>query len=127
MGRHDTHSAEEHAVRGMRAFHTPETSTASFWIGPRSGRGKFSGTAALSIVMLIQGASQAVVLSDIVTAAAEGAGKLSGVFVRQTKKDRDPLRAMRPASALAGRKVFVAAELFTFGCGALDGALLAEC
>ena len=77
--------------------------------------------------MLIHGASQAIVLSDIVTAAAEGAGKLSEVFVRQAEMDRDPLRAMRPASALAGRKVFVAAELFTFGCGALSGTLLAEC
>jgi len=77
--------------------------------------------------MLIHGASQAIVLSDIVTAAAEGAGKLSEVFVRRAEMDRDPLRAMRPASALAGRKVFVAAELFTFGCGAWTEALLAEC
>ena len=77
--------------------------------------------------MLIHGASQAIVLSDIVTAAAEGAGILSEVFTRQTEMDRDPLRAMRPVGALPGRKVFVAAELFTFGRGALGGTLLAEC
>src|SRR5438552_17946572 len=77
--------------------------------------------------MLIHGASQAIVLSDIVTAAAEGAGKLSGVFVRRAEMDRDPLRAMRPVCALPGRKVFVAAELFTFGSGALGDTLLAQC
>ena len=82
-------------------------------------------TAALSGVMLIHGASQAVVLSDILTAAAEGAGKLSGVFVRPAEMDRDPLRAMRPASTLPGRKFVVAAELFTVGCGELPWALLA--
>ena len=75
--------------------------------------------------MLIHGASQAVVLSDIRTAAAEGAGKLSEVFVRPAEMDRDPLRAMRPVSILLGRKVFVAAELFTVGCGELPWALLA--
>lgn len=75
--------------------------------------------------MLIHGASQAVVLSDIVTAATEGAGKLSVVFVRLAKKDRDPLTAMRPASTLPGRKFIVAAELFTVGCGELPRALLA--
>ena len=75
--------------------------------------------------MLIHGASQAVVLSDIRTAAAEGAGKLSEVFVRPAEMDRDPLRAMRPASILLGRKLFVAAELFTVGCGELPRALLA--
>jgi hypothetical protein len=75
--------------------------------------------------MLIHGASQAIVLSDIVTAAAEGAGKLFRVFVRQAQIDRDPLRAMRPASTLPGRKFLVAAELFTVGCGELPWALLA--
>jgi hypothetical protein len=75
--------------------------------------------------MLIHGASQAVVLSDIVTAAAEGAGKLSGVFVRQAEMDRDPLRAMRPGTTLPGRKFVVAAELFTVGCAELPRALLA--
>jgi hypothetical protein len=81
--------------------------------------------AALSVVNLIQGASQAIVLSDIVTVATEGAGKLRWVFVRQGEIDRDPLRAMRPASNLLGRKFFVAAELFTVGCGELPWALLA--
>jgi hypothetical protein len=75
--------------------------------------------------MLIHGASQAIVLSDLLTAAAEGAGKLSRVFVRVAELDRDPLRAMRPAFTLLGRKFFVAAELFTFGCGELPWALLA--
>ena len=75
--------------------------------------------------MLIHGASQAIVLSDIVTAAAEGAGKLSEVFVRRAEMDRDPLRAMRPVANLPGRKILVAAELFTVGCGELPGALLA--
>jgi hypothetical protein len=79
----------------------------------------------LSVVILIQGASQAVVLSDIVTAAAEGAGKLNKVFARRGTCDRDPLRAMRPATFLPGRKIFVAAELFTVGCGELPWALLA--
>ena len=75
--------------------------------------------AALSVVNLIQGASQAIVLSDIVTAAAEGAGKLSSVFVRQGANNRDPLRAMRPALTLPDRKFFVAAELFTGGTAEL--------
>jgi hypothetical protein len=82
-------------------------------------------TAALSKVILIPGASQALVLSDIVTAAAEGAGKLCEVFVRPGANDRDPLRAMRPATFLPGRKSFVAAELFTVGCGELPRDLLA--
>src|SRR5271157_4188969 len=82
-------------------------------------------TAALSGVLLIHGASQAVVLSDILTAAAEGAGKLSRVFVRRAERDRDPPRAMRPGFILPGRKLFVAAELFTVGCGELPQALLA--
>jgi len=59
------------------------------------------------------------------TAAAEGAGKLRLAFVRPETNDRDPLRAMRPASNLPGRKFFVAAELFTVGCGELPWALLA--
>jgi len=59
------------------------------------------------------------------TAAAEGAGKLAWVFERRGAKDRDPLRAMRPATFLPGRKFFVAAELFTVGCGELPWSLLA--
>jgi hypothetical protein len=82
-------------------------------------------TAALSIVILILEASRAVVLSDILTAVAEGAGKLCEVFVRRGADDRDPLRAMRPVITLPDRKVFVAAELFTVGCGELSVALLA--
>ena len=82
-------------------------------------------TAALSIVILILGASQAIVLSDILTGAAEGAGKLREVFVRLDTDDRDPLRAMRPSSNLSGRKIFVAAKLFTAGCGEFRRALLA--
>jgi hypothetical protein len=74
-------------------------------------------TTALSVVILILGASGAMVLSDIVTAIAEGAGKLSEVFVRRDANDRDPLRAMRPASNLPGRKFIVAAKLFTVGSG----------
>jgi hypothetical protein len=65
------------------------------------------------------------VLSDIVTAAAEGAGKLDLSFVRSGNDDRDPLRAMRPVITLPDRKLFVAAELFTVGCGELPWALLA--
>ena len=79
----------------------------------------------LSGVLLIQGASQAIVLSDIGTAAAEGAGKLFEVFVRLPETDRDLLRAVRPVLTLAGRKFLVAAELFTGGCGELPWALLA--
>jgi hypothetical protein len=82
-------------------------------------------TAALSGVILILGASQAIVLSDIVTAAAEGAGKLRLAFVRLATDDRDPLRVMRPATFLPGRKFFVAAKLFTVGCGELPQAPLA--
>ena len=82
-------------------------------------------TATLSVVILILGASQAVVLSDILTAAAEGAGKLLEVFTRLGTNDRDPLRAMRPVFTLPGRKFVVAAELFTDGCGEPPCALLA--
>ena len=46
-------------------------------------------------------------------------------FVRRGANDRDPLRAMRPATFLSGRKFFVAAELFTVGGGELPWALLA--
>jgi hypothetical protein len=35
------------------------------------------------------------------------------------------VRAMRPATFMPGRKFFVAAELFTVGCGELPWALLA--
>jgi len=61
-----------------------------------------------------------------VTAAAEGAGRLAIVFMRRGANDRDPLRAMRPAFTLTGRKSFFAAELFTIGCGELSWALLAD-
>ncbi|MDB6068751.1 MAG: hypothetical protein JWR26_4959, partial [Pedosphaera sp.] len=70
-------------------------------------------------------ASQAVVLSDIVTAAAGGAGKLCKVLVGPGDDDRDPPGAVRPGAFLPGRKTFVAPELFTAGCGELPMALLA--
>ncbi|HEY3853401.1 MAG TPA: hypothetical protein VGO67_03295, partial [Verrucomicrobiae bacterium] len=76
-------------------------------------------TAAPSCVLLIQGASRAVVLSDIWTAAAGRAGKLREAFARPDADDRDPSGAMRPALILAGRKFFVAAQLFTVDCGEL--------
>jgi len=79
---------------------------------------------ALSCVDLIPEASQAIVLSDIGTAAAERAGKLCAAFVRRNTDDRDPFRAMRPLPLYSGRKFFVAAELFTVGCGELSRALL---
>ena len=71
------------------------------------------------------GASWAGVLSDIGTAATGRAGKLCEAFVRRGADDRDPSGAMRPELFLAGRKFFVAAELFTAGCGELPRALLA--
>jgi len=80
---------------------------------------------ALSGVVLIPGASRAIVLSDIGTGAAERTGKLLSAFVGRITNDREPFRAMRPASTLPGRKLFVAAELFTVGCGELPWALLA--
>ena len=64
------------------------------------------------------------VLSDIVTAASEQAGELRLAFVWRVTNDRDPLGAMRPEGSLSGRKLFVAAELFTVGCGELSWALL---
>jgi hypothetical protein len=82
-------------------------------------------TAALSGVILIHGASQAIVLSDIRTATFEGAGKLREVFVRPGANDRDALKAMRPELSLSSSKFFVAAELFTVGCGESLRALLA--
>jgi hypothetical protein len=82
-------------------------------------------TAALSVVILIHGASQAVVLSDILTAAPGRAGKLCSAFVRRRTDDRDPPRAMRPEASISGRKLFVPAKLFTVGCGELALALLA--
>jgi hypothetical protein len=81
---------------------------------------------ALSGVDLIQGASQAVVLSDIATAAAERAGELSLAFVRRATDDRVPFRAMRPTLTLSNRKSFVAAQLFTIACGELLTAPLAN-
>ncbi len=78
-----------------------------------------AGIVALSGVDLIPGASQAIVLSDIGTAATERAGKLCEAFARPTTNDRDPFRAMRPLPLYSGRKFFVAAELFTVGCGEL--------
>jgi hypothetical protein len=79
----------------------------------------------LSGVMLIQGASRAVVLSDIGTAEIGRAGELREAFARRDTNDRDPSKAARPAFILAGRKFFVAAELLTVGCGELPMALLA--
>jgi hypothetical protein len=75
--------------------------------------------AALSGVDLIQGASWAIVLSDILTAAFAWAGKLWQVILGPMDTDRDPGEAVRPPSTLAGRKFFVAAQLFTVGCGEL--------
>jgi hypothetical protein len=72
---------------------------------------------ALSGVDLIQGASQAIVLSDIATAAAERAGELLLAFVRRITDDRDPFRAMRPTLILSDRKFFVVTELFTEAVG----------
>jgi hypothetical protein len=72
----------------------------------------------LSTVILIQGASQAVVLSDITTAAGQ-AGKLFEAFVRRGTKDRALSGATRPEPFLPGRKLFVAAQLFTVGSGEL--------
>jgi len=79
----------------------------------------------LSAVILILEASRAVVLSDISTAAPGWAGELGLAFGRREVPDRDPPRAMRPASFLADRKLFVAAELFTDACGEFPGTLLA--
>jgi hypothetical protein len=75
--------------------------------------------AAPSCVVLIPGASRAVVLSDILTAAAGRAGELSEAFARRDTDDREPSGAMRPALLLPDRKTFVAAQLFTVGCGEL--------
>ena len=86
-----------------------------------------------SRVDLIPGASRAIVLSDVATDAAGRAGKLLLILVGWATEDRDPPRAMRPWQECLERKtfsldfIFRAAELFTFGCGALDRALLAEC
>src|SRR6266700_628069 len=85
-----------------------------------------------SCVDLIPGASRAVVLSDVGTGAARQAGELPGILVGSVLKDRDPPRAMRPWQECPEREtcslnfIGAAAELFTFGCGALDRTLLAE-
>jgi len=75
--------------------------------------------AVLSCVILIPGASRAVVLSDIGTAAAGRTGELREAFARRDANDREPSGAMRPGIFLPRRKLFVAAELFTVGCGEL--------
>ena len=86
-----------------------------------------------SCVDLIQGASWALVLSDVGTYAAGRTGKLCWILMGSAAKDREPPRAMRPGQECPRREsfsldfIFGAAELFTFGCGALDRALLAKC
>ena len=86
-----------------------------------------------SCVDLIQGASWALVLSDVGTDAARRTGELRAILEGFDTDDREPPRAMRPWQACLERKtfsldfIFRAAELFTFGCGALDRVLLAEC
>jgi hypothetical protein len=72
-----------------------------------------------SCVILIPGASRAIVLSDILTAAAGRAGELCEAFARRGTDDREPSGAMRPALLLPDRKLFVAAQLFTVGSGEL--------
>jgi len=86
-----------------------------------------------SCVDLIQGASWALVLSDVGTDAAGRTGELRAILKGSGTDDREPPRAMRPGQACLERKsfsldfIFRAAELFTFGCGALARTLLAEC
>src|SRR5260370_29410576 len=77
----------------------------------------------LSCVALIPGASQAVVLSDIGTAATERAGKLKSAFVRRRTYDREPFRAMRPLPSYSDRKFLSRAPLFTVRGGELPRAL----
>jgi hypothetical protein len=89
------------------------------------------GIVAPSCVDLIQGASQAVVLSDVETGAAGRAGELTLILLGWSKQDRDPPGAMRPWPVCLERKMlsslfsFTVAELFTKGCGELFRALLA--
>src|SRR5260370_36299755 len=71
----------------------------------------------LSCVALIPGASQAVVLSDIWTAATERAGKLKSAFVRRRTYDREPFLAMRPLPSYSDRKFLSRAQLFNVGRG----------
>lgn len=86
-----------------------------------------------SCVDLIQGASWALVLSDVGTDAAGRTGELCEILEGWNADDREPPRAMRPGQACLERKtfsldfIFRAAELFTFGSGALVWTLLAEC
>src|ERR1051325_10780391 len=83
-----------------------------------------------SCVNLIQGASWAVVLSDVGTGAARRTGKLGSILVGWVTKDRAPSGAMRPEAFCLIRKsfsppfIFGAAQLFTAGCGELFRALL---
>src|SRR5262249_31152061 len=92
-----------------------------------------SCTVAPSCVDLIPEASQAIVLSDVETDAAGRAGELLLILAGLETNDRDPPRAMRPGQTCLERKnfpldfIFRAAELFTFGFGALLRTLLAEC
>jgi hypothetical protein len=89
------------------------------------------GMVALAGVELIQGASRAVVLSDVGASAAGRAGELALIFMRPTALDRAPSGAMRPETGCLDRKsvspgfMLAAAELFTEGCGELLWALLA--
>jgi hypothetical protein len=84
-----------------------------------------------SCVNLIPGASRAVVLSDVETDAARGAGELREILAGCGTNDRDPSGAMRPEEGCLGRKMLSAsfmvgsAKLFTAGCGELLLALLA--
>jgi len=74
-----------------------------------------------SCVDLIQGASKAIVLSDVGTGATGRAGKLPQILVGCKETDRDPPGAMRPRQSCLERKtfspdfIFSAAELFTDG------------
>jgi hypothetical protein len=83
-----------------------------------------------SSVNLIQGASQAFVLSDVWTGAARGAGELRSILAGLDERDRDPSGAMRPETLCLIRKsfspefLFESAQLFTAGSDELLRALL---
>jgi len=77
------------------------------------------------VVILIQGASQAMVLSDILTAATEGTGKLRGVFLRRGTNDRDsPERCGQPPFYQAANSLS-RQSYSAVGGGGLPRALLA--
>ena len=75
------------------------------------------------------GASQAFVLSDVGTAAAERAGELGEILAGLSTEDRDAPGAMPPERLCLRRKtfsltfIFDSAKLFTAGCGAALGFL----